>query len=49
MKKEKHPVYRLILFCLFLLLALGAALLVLGLLTGAGRGIGLPMQPVQYI
>ena len=49
MKKEKHPIYRLILFCLFLLLALGVALLALGLLTGFGRGTGFPMQPVQYI
>ena len=28
MKKEKHPIYRLILFVLFLLLALGVLLLV---------------------
>ncbi len=49
MKKEKHPVYRLILSCLLLLLVLGVALLVLGLLTGVGRGTGLPMRPVQYI
>ncbi len=49
MKKEKHPVYWLILACLLLLLALGVALLALGLLTGVGRGTGLPFQPVQYI
>ena len=49
MKKEKHPVYRLILFLLFLLLALGVALLVFALLTGAGGGMGFSMQPVQYI
>ena len=34
MKKEKHPVYRLILICFFVLLALGAALLALGLTVG---------------
>ncbi len=45
-KKEKHPVYRLILSVLILLLALGVLLLVLGLLTGGGRWAGLP---VQYI
>ena len=49
MKKEKHPVYWLILSCLLLLLALGVALLALGILTGAGRGTELPMRPVQYI
>ena len=47
MKKKKHPVYRLILFCLLLLLALGVTLLVLGLLTGVGRGTVLPVRPVQ--
>ncbi len=47
MKKEKHPVYRLILFCLILLLALGVLLLALGLYLGAdGRWTGLP---VHYI
>lgn len=30
MKKEKHPVYRLVLFALILVLALGVALLVMG-------------------
>lgn len=49
MKKEKHPVYRLILFLLVLLLALGVWLLVFALLTGAGRKMGFWMQPVQYI
>jgi hypothetical protein len=49
MKKEKHPVYRLILCLLFLLLALGVVLLVFGLLTGAGWGMGFSMQPAQYI
>ena len=47
MKKEKHPVYRLILFVLILLLALGVLMLTLGLLTGTGRGF--MNQPVQYI
>ncbi|MBQ6959429.1 MAG: hypothetical protein IJP78_00465 [Clostridia bacterium] len=47
MKKEKYPVYRLILFILFLLLALGVALLTLGLLTGDGGPFaGLPVQSV---
>ena len=47
MKKEKHPIYRLILFCLILLLALGILLLVLGLCAGVdGRWIS---QPVQYV
>ena len=47
MKKEKHPVYRLILFCLLLLLAIGAALLVLGLTVGGDwRFIH---SPAQYI
>ena len=46
MKKEKHPVYRLILFCLLLVLGLGLALLILGLLTGGGwQSLG----PVQYV
>lgn len=49
MKKEKHPVYRLILFVLILLLALGVLMLTLGLITGAGQEMGLPIQPVQYI
>ena len=47
MKKEKHPVYRLILCCLLLLLALGTALLVLGLL--AGGNLRWTSGPVQYI
>ena len=47
MKKEKHPIYWLILFCLILLLALGTLLLVLGLHTGVDwRWIS---QPVQYV
>ena len=47
MKKEKHPVYRLILFILFLLLALGVAVFVLALLTGSvGPFAGLPIQRV---
>ena len=47
MKKEKHPVYRLILCFLILLLALGALLLVLGLQVGVDwRWIS---SPVQYI
>ena len=47
MKKEKHPVYRLILIFLILLLALGVLLLTLALLTG---NVGPFMsQPVQYI
>ena len=47
MKKEKHPVYRLILFCLILLLALGILLLALGLHAGVDwRWID---QPVQYV
>ena len=47
MKKEKHPVYWLILIFLILLLALGALLLTLGLLTGnVGPFMG---QPVRYI
>lgn len=37
MKKEKHPVYRLIMALLILLLILGAALLVLGLNLGGDR------------
>ena len=45
-KKEKHPVYRLILSVLILLLALGVLLLVLGLRMGGGYWTGLP---VQYI
>ena len=47
MKKEKHPVYRLILFVLFLLLALGVLLLVFALLTGSGGPFaGLPMRHI---
>ena len=47
MKKEKHPVYRLILFCLILLLAIGTLLLVLGLRAGVDwRWIS---QPIQYV
>ena len=47
MKKEKHPVYRLILSCLILLLALGVVLLVLGLRVGGDwRWTGLPVQYV---
>ncbi len=47
MKKEKHPVYRLILFILFLLLALGVGLLTLALLTGSGGPFaGLPTQHI---
>ena len=47
MKKEKHPVYRLILFFLFLLLAVGVAVFVLALLTGrVGPLAGLPVQHV---
>ncbi len=47
MKKEKHPVYRLILICLLLLLALGAALLALGLtVSGDWRFI---QSPTQYV
>ncbi len=47
MKKEKHTVYRLILFCLFLVLALGALLLALGVSVDVDwRWTGLP---VQYI
>ncbi len=46
-KKEKHPVYRLILFCLFLVLVLGVLLLALGLRTGGDwRWTNLP---VKYI
>ena len=47
MKKEKHPVYRLILFVLFLLLALGVLLLVFALLTGnVGPFAGLPVHQI---
>ncbi len=47
MKKEKHPIYRLILFILLLVLALGIALLVMDLLAGdAWRTV---RMPVQYI
>ena len=37
MKKEKHPVYRLVMTLLILLLALGVALLVMGLRLGGDR------------
>ena len=47
MKKEKHPVYRLIMFCLILLLALGALLLFLGLQMGAEWRF--TSMPVQYV
>lgn len=47
MKKEKHPVYRLILVILLLLLGLGVLILTLGLLTGAdGRFMSLPVQHI---
>ena len=36
-KKEKHPVYRLVMAGLILLLALGVALLVMGLNLGGDR------------
>ncbi len=36
-KKEKHPVYRLVMALLILLLALGVALLVMGLRLGGDR------------
>ena len=47
MKKEKHPIYRLILFFLILLLILGVTVFVLALLTGSvGPLAGLPIQRV---
>ena len=47
MKKEKHPIYRLILFCLIMLLALGALLLFLGLQVGEDWRF--TSLPVQYV
>lgn len=43
-KKQKHPVYRILLFLLLLLLALGALLLVLGLRLGNGPFMFIPTQ-----
>lgn len=39
MKKEKHPVYRLVMTFLILLLLLGIALLIMGLRLGGDRFI----------
>ena len=41
-KKQKHPVYRLLLLLFLLLLALGALLLVLGLRLGNGPFMFIP-------
>ncbi|MBR4332878.1 MAG: hypothetical protein IKP72_09385 [Clostridia bacterium] len=47
MKKEKHPVYRLILFALFLLLILGVLLLIFA--PGTISGGPFAGQPLQHI
>ena len=47
MKKEKHPMYWLILSFFLLLLTLGAALLALGLMTaGDCRFMNSPVQSI---
>ena len=47
MKKEKHTAYRLILFILFLLLALGVLLLVFAPMTvSSGPFAGQPMHHI---
>ena len=45
-KKEKHPVYSLVLFALVLVLLLGLALLAMGIIVGPGPFLLAPATKV---